>query len=74
MIKFFNGKNIRPAEIQQLVEIYWEGVMKERNVHKQCRRFNEIRTTESLPGMPTIITEILIKIRGVKLPTETTHE
>lgn len=61
VIRFLNVKNIHPAEIQcQLVEVYGEGIMNERNVHTWYPLFNEGSTdvhNEAQSGRPSVITE-----------------
>jgi hypothetical protein len=47
VIRFWNVKNIPPAEIHhQVIEVCGEGVMNEGNVNKWCHLINEGRTDE----------------------------
>jgi hypothetical protein len=45
VIKFFNAKHFRPAEIyRQVCEVYGENAMSDRMVRRCCRMFSEGRT------------------------------
>ena len=66
VIRFLNHLNVKPVEIhRQLVAVYGENVMNERNVRKWCERFRNTKRVnvhdEERSGRPSIINEDLLK-------------
>jgi transposase len=76
VVKFFNAKNICPAEIyRQVCEVYGENAMRDGMVRRWCRKFSEGRTNvcnDDRSGRPSVVTADLLdqvneKIRENKL-------
>jgi hypothetical protein len=64
VIKFFNTKNVRQAEIyRQLCEVYGENTMSDGMVRRWCRMFSERRMNvhdDDQSGCPSLVTASLL--------------
>jgi transposase len=64
VIKFFNAKNVRLAEIyQQVCEVCGENAMSDGMVRRWCRMFSEGRTNvhnDDRSGRPSLVTADLL--------------
>jgi hypothetical protein len=72
VIKFFNAKNVRPAEIYpQICEVSGENAMSDVMVKRWCRMFSEGRTNvhdDDRSGYPSLATVDLLDQVNEKIP------
>ena len=73
VIRFLNAKNMKPAEIRQLCDVYGEHAMSSSMVQRRVRLFNEGRENvhdDLRSGRPSVVNKDLVRAVEEKIRTD----